>query len=783
MRSTRPMLSVLAALIFLALLMIGALALASIAIRPLAAQGILIPRCGPNQDCVPPIRMCRDECSRPRPMSDAQIVRGASRVRVTLTDRVLHYEVDETFVNHGGRVGEADYIFPLPKNAAFADLKLSINGELVSGETMDAGRARGIYEEIVRRQRDPALVEWMGYGMLRTRIFPIAPGEEKRIIVRFDQVVEREGDALRVDYVRGAAPGRDLVRPVVHVRGGEEDAGRSTFVLTYPSTSGYGDPYSPTHELDVSGRDGNRRVSVLGDAREVTILIPVRRASDAAAISLLANNAGREDGFALITLTPPAALRATAPRDVTFVLDVSGSMSGKKMEQARAAGHQFLSTLSPRDRFRLIDFSTDVRSFRDGFEFATRENVRAAQRYLDALTAEGSTNISGALQEALHDSDSEARSEEAGRLPLVLFITDGEPTVGERRPDAIATMAARLRGRARLFTFGLGTDVNVALLEQLALEGHGTANFVRPSEDVERVVSVVASRLTNPVATDVRVHAEGVRLSKLLPGGAIDIFTGQDLVVLARYSGSGRATLRFDGNTTGGPVHWSQQVDFPERERSNAFVPRLWATQRVGYLSAERRKSGGNRELDDEIRSLGERFGIPTEFTSYLVLEPGTITNNLDGRMQPQDRSGAMGASSPAPAMRAREEQLEAAKKATAQRAVTSLSAADVLARSDRKDATGRSATQRVGDRVFILTNDVWTDARLSANVQIPTVIRVQPFSDAYFAVINLVPELKPMLAIGERVKVAGRAVVVQVAPDGAKTLSDRDTQTLRTSW
>ena len=145
---------------------------------------------------------------RPCGIPSPDVVRQSSDVRVDLVDRVLRYEITETFVNRGSRIGEADYMFPLPKGASFQDLKLSINGELVSGETMSADRARGIYEEIVRRQRDPALLEWMGYGLLRARIFPIAPGEEKKVVDRFQTVAEREGDALRIDYFRGMQIGR-----------------------------------------------------------------------------------------------------------------------------------------------------------------------------------------------------------------------------------------------------------------------------------------------------------------------------------------------------------------------------------------------------------------------------------------------------------------------------------------------------------------------------------------------------------------------------------------------
>ncbi|NUQ19553.1 MAG: VWA domain-containing protein, partial [Gemmatimonadaceae bacterium] len=593
----------------------------------LGAQGTIIPR-----PCLP-IRPC------PAPMPWG-VERTASNVRVTLQDRVLHYEVEERFVNRGGGIAEADYVFPLPDDAAFQDLKLSIDGELVAGETMSADKARGIYEEIVRRQRDPALVEWMGQGMLRARIFPIRAGEEKRVVVRFDAIARREGDALRVDYRRGAPDARAVppvrIMPVDDatsgVRSGDaaRDRESETFSLAIPDDGRYGDPYSPTHRLVKRSGNGRITVEAEGSTREVTVLVPLRQSNEPA-VTMLAHATSDEERFALITLTPPARIVRHTPRDVTLVLDVSGSMSGRKLEQAKAAGRQVLGTLGESDRFRLIDFSTDVRTFRDEFVAATPANLRAAQRYLDELEAEGSTNIAGALDAALEPETP------AGRLPLVLFLTDGAPTVGETRPEAIAERAAKERGRARVFTFGVGADVNAALVERLALEAHGTASFVRPNEDVEHAVGVVASRLTDPVVTDLRVRAEGVKLDRVLPAGPIDLFAGQDLVLLARYEGDGQATIHFTGTSAAGPVEWTERVEFPDRERGNAFVPRLWATQRVGWLAAEKRRVGASREIDDEIRALGERYAIPTEFTSYLVQEPGMVAQNgpVPLQMQP----------------------------------------------------------------------------------------------------------------------------------------------------
>lgn len=720
------------------------------------------PPCTTGRPCVVPA------CGIQSP----DVFRLRSDVRVELVDRVLRYEVTETFVNRGTRIGEADYMFPLPKGAAFQDLKLSINGEMIAGETMSADQARQIYEEIVRSQRDPALLEWMGYGLLRARIFPIAPGEEKKVVVRFQVVAEREGDALRVDYFRGLRnnPGEASRHP----------DGRTSFLLVYPDEPMYGAAYSPTHSIR-SSHGSARRVEVSDARGEVTVLIPVRRASRAA-ISLLTNQPGNDDGFALITLSPPALAPRAVPRDLTFVLDVSGSMSGEKIEQARAAGKQFLRSLSPIDRFKLIDFSSDVRTFRDDFAVVTRENIRSAERYLDGLEAQGSTNISGALDEAL------SIPTQPGRLPIVLFLTDGLPTVGERDAGAIASAVARHRGSRRLFTFGIGADLNVSLIEQVALEGRGTASFVRPEESVERAVGIVASRLTNPLVTDVRLRADGVRLRKMHPSGPVDIFAGEDLVVLARYDGSGGATLRFEGQTSHGPVSWATNVRFPERSRENAYVARLWATQRVGYLSAEKRKHGGSREVDEEIRELGERYGIPTEFSSYLVLEPGMNPQVRRDRGRPigsqptqlnsvvttgaASETNLTGRAAAAPSV---DRAFEAAKTAAAQRSATNMAAIDSLS-GLRDDARVR----RLGNLTFVLRDSVWTDARFRKG---STVLRVKAYSDAYFKLIDALPELREAFSFSERLIVSGRSIAIEITPDGKEQLNDRDLALLRERW
>ncbi|HUR92846.1 MAG TPA: VIT and VWA domain-containing protein [Gemmatimonadaceae bacterium] len=712
-------------------------------------------------------------------------------MRVELASGVLRYEVSETFVNNGGALGEADYIFPLPRNAAFRDLRLMINGELVSGETMPADRARAIYEEIVRSQRDPALVEWFDHGLLRARIFPIAPGERKQVVVRFDVVAERQGDALRIDYFRGTEPRPQPGGPMPMLErrgsGGDDPESRSrpassTFRLRYASSASLGRAYSPTHSLSES-RDGSWRVfESSGGGAAITVLVP-RASGSRPAVSVLTHATAADDRYVMLTLSPGEARSVPAARDVAFVLDVSGSMKGEKMRQAIRAGEALLRTLRPSDFFRIIAFSTEAESFRSSSVVASAANVSAAVRYLRDLEAEGSTNIEAALEHAL---DHEPRG-----IPIILFLTDGLPTVGERSQSRLAQMAADRRGRARVFTFGLGADVNVALMEELAIEGRGTAQFVRPSESIERVVSLVAQRLGTPVITDLRLEANGVRLRQIYPRLPADVFAGQDLVIMARYEGEGRANIELTGTSAQGAVRIPVAATFPARERDNPFVARLWAIRRIGYLTAERRRAGGSSEVDDEIRELGQRFGIPTELSSYLVLEPD-MERFRDGAMRLSEvtvsgvssatstrRTGNAGASPTAPPPARPEttgaQAFESARTSASQRNASSLDAAANVA----GDMSGN--VRNAAGRTFVLRAGIWSDVGGVATGA--RVVRVQPFSELYFTLMREIPQLREILALGERVLVHGKRVTIELHPEGVARLTQPEIEAIVRDW
>jgi Ca-activated chloride channel family protein len=319
-----------------------------------------------------------------------------------------------------------------------------------------------------------------------------------------------------------------------------------------------------------------------------------------------------------------------------------------------------------------------------------------------------------------------------------------------------------------MFSFGVGADLNAALIERLAIEGKGTAQFVRPEESVERAVAIVAARLSNPVVTNVRVYADGVRLLKRQPSESADIFAGQDFVLLARYDGSGMTRLRFEGETSEGPVSWTSRVDFPGSTRENSFIARLWATQRIGYLSAEKRRNGGSSEIDNEIRDLGEKYAIPTEFTSYLVVEPQMRRDALQGRV-----SGVAAGVAAPPSANARA--FEKTREAAKQRAVTSLAAAD-----EADYASAGRTTRRAGTRTFVMKRDTWTDSR---SIDSTKVVRVKAFSDAYFRIMEAIPELREVFALGDKVIVGGREIAIEVGTSGLESMSDSDIKRIQSKW
>jgi Ca-activated chloride channel family protein len=702
--------------------------------------------------------------------TDPGVVKVRTSVSVRVTDRVAIVEVEEWFRNGGAtRFGEGDYLYPLPGEAVFSNFSLFQGDEELRGETMNAEEARRIYEEIVRRKKDPALIELVGYGMVRARVFPIGAGETRKITLRYTQVLNRAGDALQFRYAAGArfagiapAGGESAQGPQ-----GRSEPAPLTFSLTAENGEIFADAFSPTHAVRVT-RERGRMLVRPADALNGDFALFLPFADRPVGLTVATHRTNGEDGYFMLTLSPSAVDGVRVPRDVTAVVDVSGSMSGEKMEQARRALIHLLGTLDTNDRFRLIAFSSTVRTYRPDWTRADAAAVEAAAEWIDNLRAEGGTNISEALTEAFRASTPEPR------LPVLLFLTDGLPSVGERNPERIAEMAGEANQRARVFAFGVGHDVNTYLLDRLGVEGRGGAQYVQPGEDVEQAVSTLAAKVRHPVLAELRIAGAPVRIDDIYPRTLPDLFAGEELVLFGRYAtGPVRAAtgaIRIEGTRNGRTEQYETRVTFPEHEADNDYVPRLWAARKLGALQQEIRLHGANPELVEEIRNLALRFGLLSEYTSYLVLEPDMLL--ADGTLS-LDQLVVTGMARDA-AVRTGERAVAAAEASRRNREVRSeaeLQAAQKAAAPPMAQSGNGAGgdMQTVAGRVFRRDGTEWIDGMHRRGSRTVT---VEPFSDAYFALVRRLPELEPIWTRFDRVVVAGRENSIRLEAGGKSRFS-----------
>lgn len=712
--------------------MTTALLLLALPLAPLTAQGWIEPVDRP----VGPIR------------ASPAVARVESSVRVRISGRIARFEVTERFRNTGQGMAEGTYLYPMPGEAVFSDFSLFQGEQELKGEMMNAADARGIYETIVRRMKDPALLTLVGHGLVRAQVFPIQPGETRTVVLRYTQLLPRADDALRIRYAAGSRGDAPV-----------------TIAIEADGAAGFATAYSPTNEVRESRRDGVLHLTVEPPVRgDVDVVLPIRRGLVGGTV--LTHAQPGEDGFALLFLAPPPATEeAGVPRDVTFVVDISGSMSGDKMRQARTALHQALASLGTGDRFRLIAFSNGVRHFQEGYARASRTTLEAARRFVDDLQPTGGTNLAGAVTAAL------AVTSDAERMPLVFLLTDGIPSVGEQAPDRIAAEAAGRIGRTRIFTFGVGQDVNTYLLDRLAVEGRGSATYVSPGADASDAMGSVITRVSRPALVDLRIVSAPVRFLDQAPATLPDLFFGEELVLLTRYQGSGSGPVVVEGTRNGRRERFTIQATFARHEADNAYVPQLWASRRIGELSRQIRLEGSSPALIEQVRTLGLRHGILTEYTSYLVQEPG-MQPELAARM-PAAPSGA-GAARQMTGDRA----FEAAKASSNLAASSSLAAADeavqrrlaqVAPRRERE--AGRDDRDgeiiRAGGRLFANRDGTWTDVAHRAALK---VTRVAPFSPAWFALAAARPALAPALGVGTPAILAGQRASLEVVDGGLTT-------------
>jgi Ca-activated chloride channel family protein len=677
---------------------------------------------------------------QPTPQSSAYLTVVYHHVEITLSDQVATTTIDQVFRNDNDITVEGTYIFPLPEEATIERFVMYVDGQPLEGKVLNRDEARSIYESIVRRQRDPALLEYIGHDAFQASIFPIAAHEEKRIQIEYRQVLPL--DQGLVEYVYPLSTERFSPQPIENV----------AITVHLSSKEPLKAVYSPSHDVAVTREDdyhatiGYEQNDCLPD-RDFVLYYTV--SSSDFGVNLLTYHPRGEDGFFLLLVAPPVEARdqEVVSKDVIFVLDTSGSMEGEKIAQAKDALVFVLDHLNAGDRFAIVPFNSAVTTYAPELQPASERN--AARNYVRGLNAGGSTDIDGALQRALQLADTAS-----GRPQVILFLTDGLPTVGEMEPAHILEDArAHTSTDVRLFPFGVGYDVNSALLDALAEENHGASAYILPGENLEERVSAFYSKINMPVLASLSLDYGGIVVEDTYPNPLPDLFLGSQLVLVGRYHDGGAATITLQGTVNGQErTYRYTDLTFWSEDTRHDFLPRLWASRKIGYLLNQVRLHGENKEVTDEIIELSLRYGIITPYTSFLVDETGQVLTEERQTELKSTFDAAMPTMAPAAGAPGVNYSMESQRLRDSYGAYSGQSYA---------------AMRQVGDKAFLLVNGTWTDTTYQAGA---ATTKVTFGSDSYFALLAAHPEWARFFALGEKVivvldGVAYEVVTEQVAP------------------
>lgn len=658
-------------------------------------------------------------------------------VDIQIKDQVATTRVDQVFVNDNPWTAEGTYIFPLPEGAAVSDFVMWVDGKAVHGEILEADEARTIYDDVVRRMKDPALLEYVGRKALKASVFPIPPGEERKIELEYSQILPVENGL--VHYIYPLSTERFSSRPL------EDLVVRAQIESREPLKA----VYSSRHEVSIDREDdyhallGLEQSDVLPD-RDFELFYTI--SSEKIGLNLLSFKEEGQDGFFLLLAAPDVKVNEEeiVVKDIILVLDTSGSMQGEKMDQAKEAARYVLNHLNPLDRFAIVSFATTTRSFSPSLEPAAQADK--GKDFLDRLEAMGSTDINRAMIEAV------GLAEEV-RPTTLIFLTDGLPTEGVTVTGAILDNVAReAPDNVRIFSFGVGDDVDTDLLDQISMDNGGASTYVRPGEEIDEEVSAFYRRVKMPVLSDLSLDWGDIIVDQVYPQRIPDLFAGSQLIMLGRYREGGPAKITLKGMVNQEERSYTYEDLSFRKEGGDDFIPRLWATRAVGYYLTQIRLYGEKQEWIDSIVSLSTRYGIITPYTSFLVQEKDIFSDK--GREEViSDFKEEMAAAAAEPAFGE-----AAVEKAVYQK---SLSAAPVgaavpvnMSVSTGIDGTSKmvrvsEVLKNVGSKTFLWRNDTWIDTTFDRSMKTK---KVAFLGEEYFDLISQVPVLGSYFALGERV-------------------------------
>jgi Ca-activated chloride channel family protein len=721
----------------------------------------------------------------PSPILNQELQLISQSANVEINGATAKTKLTQIFQNTTGRRIEGTYVFPLPEGAAVSGFAMTVNGKRMEAEILEGDKAREIYTSIVSKLRDPAILEFIDRNLIKAKVFPIEPGAQQTMELEYSEALRPEANAFR------------YVVPLRLPLGG--NAQQANVDIKISSPDGIKAVYSPTHDVEIKRDENTARVTgewgkvsprpipmnsrddrstpraTSGSDRDFVLYYTTAKSKGG--VNLITHKEAGEDGYFMMLVAPDPQIAAQeiAAKDVVFVFDTSGSMQGEKIEQSRKALLNLISNLNPNDRFNIVTFSSDTRTFRDGLTQADKSTLAAARDWIGNIKAVGGTNINDALIESLKLFQD--RNVPAGRARQLVFMTDGQPTVGETDIAQILKNVRSWTGLRfvngiysdgmlpptppRLFVFGVGYDVNTRLLDTLAADNRGSSDYVLPNEDIEQRVGSLYNKIAFPVLSNPRIDWNGMKVFDVYPKQLPDLFKGTQTVVFGRYEG--RSTLRpqLIGLMNNREERIAGQGDFAGEGKLNDVVPRLWATRKVGYLLDEARLQNRtvDAEVKDEIIKLSKKFGIVTPFTAGLITEDEKVQQGVRthfGIGADFDGSVSNAPAGSAPSFRAAESGANAVMASKARR--------------DMRDAQTIESTlpqtqniKTLEGKTVVLKNGVWTDAEYDA-AKSPKVETIKFASQEYFALLKDARMAK-WLSVGEQVLIVLNGRVVKIEP------------------
>lgn len=598
------------------------------------------------------------------------------RVNVEITRQVAKTSIDQVFINNHHRDIEGVFIFPIPERAAISEFAMYVGNQRIEGEILDREQARKIYQDIVRRMKDPALLEYMGRNMFRARVYPIPARGEKRIQLSYTEILKAENNLIK--YVYPLNTERFSLKPIEEV----------VISVKIDSSVPVANIYSSSHKVSVR-KISETKATVGFEERNVKpdkdFILYYSYSQDDIGLSFL--NWEEKENYYMLLASPPYTSKKEKllNKNIIFVLDSSGSMSGKKIIQAKDAARFIINHLERNDKFSIIDFDDSVEVFSPELVAADSQNKSRALQFVDEIEDAGGTNINDALLQAL-------KLTQAGDRPnYILFLTDGLPTVGvTRTPDILRNISQSNTFRSRIFVFGVGNDVNTELLDRISADNRGTSVYVEQGDDLEVAVSSYYEKISSPLLSDLKISFRGVEVRDSYPRNLPDLFKGAQLVLLGKFKGKGPVSIILSGKVGRKEKKFVLERQALTREVSFDFLPRLWATRRVGYLLEEIRLQGERNELVEEVKKLGLKYGIVTPYTSFLVTEK-------------ERRLIAAAAPEAEEALRA--------KKVTGAGAVKMAKATQVFKAQDRAAQVVSQQIRYKEDKTFYLKDAYWVDS------------------------------------------------------------------------